>query len=163
MGRARTRGAAAVLAGAAALLACAGQGATPAAPARGGPPTFAFSVMDLRDAALNARDLDTAAGAYAENAEVIDADTGLVVLRGRADVRTAHARFLAACPDARLEILDRAYGEQERVVADLERVRCRIGGQPVETRVRYEIDQGTIVRVLQHGSPLFPSIPGRLP
>ena len=162
MGRARTRGAAAVLAGAAALLACAGQGGTPDAPARGAPPTFAFSVMDLRDAALNARDLDTAAGAYAEDAEVIDADTGLVLLRGRADIRTAHARFLAACPGARLEILDRAYGERERIVADLERVRCH-GGQPVQTRVRYEIDQGTIIRVLQHGSPLFPSIPGRLP
>lgn len=163
MGRARTRGTAAAIAGAAALLACGGKAGTPDAAARTAPPTFAFSVMDLRDAALNARDLDTAAGAYAEDAAVIDADTGLVLLRGRADIRTAHARFLAACPDARLEILDRAYGERERIVADLERVRCRVGGQPVETRVRYEIAQGTIVRVLQHGSPLFPSVPGRLP
>jgi hypothetical protein len=160
MGRASTTGTAAAIA--AALLACAGGGAKPDAPAKSAPPTFAFSVMDLRDSALNARDLDTAAGAYAENAEVIDAETGLVLLRGRDDIRTAHERFLAACPDARLEILDRAYGEDARIVADLERVRCR-GGQPVETRVRYEIDRGTIVRVLQHGSPLFPAIPGRLP
>ena len=138
---------------AAALLACAGEEA-PKPPAEDRR-TFAFSVMELRDAALNGRDLDTAAGAYAENAEVIDADTAAVLLRGRAAIRTAHARFLAACPDARVDILDRAYAEQGRIVADLERVRCR-GGQPVESRVRYEIDRGTIVRVLQHGSPLFP-------
>jgi hypothetical protein len=153
---ARTRTAAAV-ATAAALLACAGK-AEPAAPKQGAS-TFAFSVMDLRDSALNAHDLDTAAAAYAENAEVIDAGTGLVVLRGRAEIRQAHARFLAACPDARVDILDRAYAEQARIVADLERVRCR-GGAPAESRVRYEIDRGTIVRVLQDGSPLFPVIPG---
>lgn len=139
-----------------ALLACAGK-AEP--PPKAGAATFAFSVMDLRDSALNAHDVGTAAGAYAENAEVIDAGTGLVVLRGRAEIRTAHARFLAACPDAHLDILDRAYAEQARIVADLERVRCR-GGSPVETRVRYEIAGDTIVRVLQDGSPLFPAVPG---
>lgn len=140
---------------AAALLACAGRAKPPPEPL----PPLAFSVMDVRDSALNGRDLDTAAGAYAEGAVVIDADSGLVVLRGRAEIRTAHARFLAACPDARLEILDRAYAEQGRIVADLERIRCR-GGQPVESRVRYEIDRGSIVRVLEAGSPLFPAIPG---
>ncbi len=154
--RASRTGTAAAIAGAA-LLACAGKTEAPAA--KPGATTFAFSVMDLRDSALNAHDLDTAAAAYAENAEVIDAGTGLVVLRGRAEIRQAHARFLAACPDARVDILDRAYAEQARIVADLERVRCR-GGPPVETRVRYEIDRGTIVRVLQDGSPLFPAIPG---
>ncbi len=157
MGRARTRGTAAAIASAAALLACAGKTAAP--PPKPGAATFAFSVMDLRDSALNAHDLDTAAGAYAENAEVIDAGTGLVMLRGRAEIRQAHARFLAACPDARVDILDRAYAEQARIVADLERVRCR-GGPPAESRVRYEIDRGTIVRVLQDGSPLFPVVPG---
>ncbi len=157
MGRASRTGAAAAIAIAASLLACAAREPSPAAKA--GAQTFAFSVMDLRDSALASHDLDTAAAAYAENAEVIDAATGLVVLRGRAEIRQAHARFLAACPDARIDILDRAYAEQARIVADLERVRCR-GGPPVETRVRYEIDRGTIVRVLQTGSPLFPAIPG---
>ena len=152
MGR-KTATAAAV---AAALLACAGK---PQAP-QGQPANLAFTVLDVRDSALNAHDLATAAGAYAEGAEVIDAETGLVVLRGRSEIRNAHARFLAACPDARLDILDRAYGNQARIVADLERVRCRKGGQPIESRVRYEIDQGAIVRVLQDGSPLFPAIPG---
>lgn len=155
MGRARSSAVVAVAA-AAALLACGGKAKPPPAPPL---PPLAFSVMDVRDSALNGRDLDTAAGAYAEDAVVIDADTGLVVLRGRAEIRTAHARFLAACPDARLEILDRAYAEQGRIVADLERIRCR-GGQPVESRVRYEIDRGSIVRVLAAGSPLFPAIPG---
>jgi hypothetical protein len=155
MGRVRTKGTAAAIA--AALLACV---ATPEAPpAHTDTRNFSFSVMDVRDSAINAHDLDTAAGAYAPNAEVIDAGTGLVVLRGRAEIRNAHARFLAACPDARLDILDRAYAEQGRIVADLERVRCR-GGPPSESRVRYEIDRATIVRVLQDGSPLFPAVPG---
>ncbi len=158
MGRARTSTAAGAIA--AALVACAGAKEPP--PAKPGSQTFAFSVMDVRDSALNARDVDTAARAYAENAEVIDAATGLVVLRGRAQIRTAHARFLAACPDARIDILDRAYAAQARIVADLERVRCR-GAQPAESRVRYEIDRGSIVRVLQDGSPLFPAIPGATP
>ncbi len=156
MGRADARGIAAGIAAAAALLACGGAGKAPAAPAS---QNLSFSVMDVRDSALNGRDVETAAAAYAEGAVVIDADTGLVVLRGRAEIRTAHARFLAACPDARIDILDRAYAEQGRIVADLERVRCR-GGPPVETRARYEIDRGSIVRVLEAGSPLFPAIPG---
>jgi hypothetical protein len=157
MERARTTATAAAIA--AALLACGGKPQAPAAPPA---PNLAFSVMDVRDSALNGRDLDTAAAAYAEDAVVLDADTGLLVLRGRAEIRSAHARFLAACPDARLEILDRAYGEGGRIVADLERVRCR-GGQPVESRVRYEIVRGSIVRVLAAGSPLFPGIPGLRP
>ncbi len=156
MGRASRTGTAAAIAGAAALLACAAKEAPAAKPAT---QSFAFSVMDLRDSALNAHDVDTAAAAYAENAEVIDAGSGLVVLRGRAEIRQAHARFLSACPGARVDILDRAYAEQARIVADLERVRCR-GGPPTETRVRYVIDRGAIVRVLQDGSPLFPAIPG---
>ncbi|HEX9050503.1 MAG TPA: nuclear transport factor 2 family protein [Anaeromyxobacter sp.] len=155
-GRASARGTAAAIAGAAALLACAGRHGPPPNP---GAATFAFSVMDLRDSALNAHDVATAASAYADRAEVIDAGSGLVVLRGREEIRRAHARFLAACPDAHVDILDRAYAEQARIVADLERVRCR-GGPPVETRVRYEIAGDTIVRVLQDGSPLFPAIPG---
>jgi hypothetical protein len=156
MGRRTTATAAA----AAALLACAGKPQTPPQGPQGPPANLAFSVLDLRDSALNAHDLATAAGAYAEGAEVIDAETGLVVLRGRSEIRNAHARFLAACPDARLDILDRAYGDQARIVADLERVRCRRDGPPIESRVRYEIDRGAIVRVLQDGSPLFPVIPG---
>ncbi len=152
MGRASTTATAAAIA---ALVACGGKAKPPPVEI----PPLAFSVMDVRDSALNGRDLDTAAGAYAENAVVVDAGSGLVILRGRAEIRGAHARFLAACPDARLEILDRAYAEHGRIVADLERVRCR-GGQPVETRVRYEIDRGSIVRVLEADSPLFPAIPG---
>ncbi len=158
MGRARTGVAAGALA--AALTACVT--APPPTPSHVDTRNFSFTVMDVRDSALNAHDLDTAAGAYAPNAEVVDAESGLVLFRGRAEIRNAHARFLAACPDARLDILDRAYAEQGRIVADLERVRCR-GGPPVESRVRYEIDRGTIVRVLEHGSPLFPGIPGLAP
>ncbi len=133
MGRARRTRIAAGIAAAAALLACGGKDRAPAAPAS---QNLSFSVMDVRDSALNGRDVDTAAAAYAEDAVVIDAGSGLVVLRGRAEIRQAHARFLAACPDARIDILDRAYAEQGRIVADLERVRCR-GAPPVETRVRY--------------------------
>ena len=62
--------------------------------------------------------------------------------------------FLAACPAARIEVLDRAYGERGRLVADVERVHCR-GSAPVEGRVRYEIDEGAIVRVLERNSPPF--------
>lgn len=158
--RARTARNAAAIAAAAGLLACAGTAEAPAAPqdAR----NFAFSVMEVRDSALRGHDLDAAAGAYAENAEVVDAASGLVILRGRADVRRAHERFLAACPDLRLDVLDRAFADGGRIVADLLRVRCR-GGPPMESRIRYEIDRGTIVRVLQDGCPLFPAIPGRLP
>jgi hypothetical protein len=157
MGRARTGAAAAAIA--AALAGCVTAQETPA---HVDTRNFSYTVMDVRDAALNARDLDTVANAYAPDAVVVDAETGLVLLRGRAEIRSAHARFLAACPDARLDVLDRAYAEQGRIVADLERVRCR-GGPPAESRVRYEIDRGTIVRVLQQGSPLFPGIAGLAP
>ncbi len=136
------------------LAACSGRHAAPAAPAKGDRRDFAFQVLELRDAALNAHDLDAAAAAYAVNAEVIDADTATVVLRGRAEIRAAHARFLEACPRARLEVLDRAYGEAGRIVADLQRVHCD-RPPPVDGWVRYEISAGSIVRVLKHRSPPF--------
>jgi hypothetical protein len=151
MGRIRTAGTAGALA---ALLACAGPREAPGPPAAAERRYYGFLVLELRDAALNAHDLDAAANAYAVNAEVIDADSGAVVLRGREAIQAAHARFLAACPAARIEVLDRAYGDGGRVVADVERVHCR-GAPPVEGRIRYEIDQGSIVRVLTRGSPPF--------
>jgi hypothetical protein len=154
MGRATTTGRAAAIAGAA-VLACAGAQGPPVAPPPSPDRQFSYSVMDLRDSALNAHDLDTVAAAYAEDAEVIDAETGLAVLHGRAEIRRAHERFLRACPGARVEVLDRAFASEGSIVADLERIHCR-DGRAVEGRVRYEIRKGTIVRVLQHGSPLFP-------
>ncbi len=138
------------------MLACASSREPPAAQPASPDRQLSYSVMDFRDSALNAHDLETAAAAYAEDAEVIDAETGLAILRGRAEIRRAHERFLRACPGARIEVLDRAYAEEGSVVADLERIRCR-DARTVEGRVRYAIRKGTIVRVLQHGSPLFPS------
>jgi nuclear transport factor 2 (NTF2) superfamily protein len=128
-------------------------------PARPPPPppspaVLAYQVLDVRDAALNARDPDTAARAYAEGAIVIDADRAAIVLRGRAEIREAHARFLEACPRARVEVLDRSFGEQGRIVTDVERVRCG-WDDPVQGWVRYEIAGGTILRVLKHRSPPF--------
>jgi hypothetical protein len=111
-------------------------------------------VLDVRDAALNARDLDTAAGAYASGAVVIDADQSAIVLRGRDEIRAAHARSRDACPRARIEVLDRSYAEQGRIVTDVERVRCN-WNDPVEGWVRYEIVGGAIVAVLKHRSPPF--------
>lgn len=144
----------ALAAAALALLACAGPDAAPNAPVKGDRRYYAFQVLEVRDAALNAHDLDATARAYAVNAEVIDAETGAVVLRGRDEIRAAHARFLAACPRARVEVLDRAYAERGRIVADVERVHCD-RSPPVEGTVRYEIAEGSIVRVLKHRSPPF--------
>ena len=151
MTRARTARTAAALA---ALLACSGRHAGPDAPAQGERPHFAYQVLELRDAALNAHDLDAAARAYAVNAEVIDADLAKVVLRGRDEIRAAHARFLEACPRARIEVLDRSYQERGRYVTDVERVHCD-RPPPVDGWVRYEIAEGTIVRVLKRSSPPF--------
>jgi hypothetical protein len=111
-------------------------------------------VLELRDAALNARDVDAAAQAYAADAEVIDAGTGTVVLRGRDEIRGAHARFLAACPQARVEVVDRAYAEGGRIVADVVRVHCD-RSPPTDGWVRYEVAGRSIVRVLKHRSPPF--------
>jgi ketosteroid isomerase-like protein len=115
---------------------------------------LAYQVLDVRDAALDARDLETVARAYAPDAVVIDADRGAIVLRGRAEIREAHARFLDACPRARVEVLDRSYAEQGRIVTDVERVRCD-WNEPVQGWVRYEISGGAILRVLKHRSPPF--------
>lgn len=117
-------------------------------------PPLAYQVLEVRDAALNARDVDTAALAYAPDAVVIDADRAAIVLRGRAEIREAHARYLDACPRARVEVLDRSFAEQGRIVADVQRVRCD-WTEPVEGWVRYEISGGAILRVLKHRSPPF--------
>jgi hypothetical protein len=111
-------------------------------------------VLAIRDSALNAHDLEAAANAYAANAVVVDADTSAVVLRGREQIREAHARFLEACPRARVEVLDRAYSEGGRLVTDVQRVHCD-RPPPVEGWVRYEVAGGAIVRVLKHRSPPF--------
>jgi hypothetical protein len=143
----------AALLAALALAACAGA-QSPAKPAPGAAAFYAAQVLELRDAALNAHDADGAAAAYAVDAVVIDAYSGAVVLRGRAAIREAHARFLAECPRARLEVLDRVYDEQARIVSGLERVRCdRPPG--IEGQVRYEFAGGAIVRVLKQRSPPF--------
>jgi hypothetical protein len=139
----------------AALLcaACAGAGRQPApdaAPAA----SYGAQVLELRDAALVARDLDGAARAYDPDAIVVDADSGQVVLRGRAEIRAAHAQFFRLCPRARLDVLDRSYQERGRIVTDVERVTCERGA-PVQGWVRYEISGGAIVRVLKHRSPPF--------
>jgi hypothetical protein len=136
------------------LAACAGPHAAPNAPVKGDRRHYAWQVMEMRDAALNAHDLEMAARAYAPDAEVTDAATGAVVLRGREEIRAAHARFLEVCPKARIEVLDRFFAERGRYVTDVERVHCgRL--PPIEGRVRYEIAEGAIVRVLKHRSPPF--------
>lgn len=108
----------------------------------------------MRDAALNARDPDTAAQAYAPDAVVIDAERAAIVLRGRAEIREAHARFLDACPRARVDVLDRTFDAGGRIVTDVERVRCTFDA-PVQGWVRYELEGGAILRVLKHRSPPF--------
>jgi hypothetical protein len=150
----RARTAATSLAAAALLAACSGSRAASGPPAEGEPRHFAFQVLDLRDAALNARDADGAARAYAADALVIDADSATVVLQGRDAIRAAHARFLAACPRARMEVLDRSYANGGRLVIDVARVHCD-RPPPVEGWVRYEISGGSIVRVLKRRSPPF--------
>jgi hypothetical protein len=142
-----------VAAAAALLAACGGDRAAKAPPAPG-ERSYSFQVLEIRDSALNARDLDAAALAYAVDAVVIDAGTGAVVLRGRAEIRAAHARFLDACPRARIEVVDRVFAEVGRVVADVERVHCD-WRPPVEGWVRYEVIGGAIVRVLKQRSPPF--------
>jgi hypothetical protein len=136
------------------LAACGGPHVAPNPPVKGDRRYFAYQVMEVRDAALNAHDLEMAARAYAPDAEVIDAATATVVLRGREEIRAAYARFLERCPRARVEVLDRSYAERGRYVTDVERVHCdRL--PPVEGRVRYEIAEGSIVRVLKHHSLPF--------
>jgi hypothetical protein len=143
---------------AAALALCAacatGSGRTPEGQPAPAKDAFAFQVLGIRDAALNAHDLEAASNAYAANAVVVDADTSAVVLRGREQIRDAHARFLEACPRARVEVLDRVYAEGGRIVTDVQRVHCD-RPPPVEGWVRYEISGGAIVRVLKHRSPPF--------
>jgi hypothetical protein len=147
--------AAGALAALAALAACSGRhGAASHPPGKGDPRYYAYQVLELRDAALNAHDLEAAARAYAADAEVIDADTAKVVLRGREAIRGAHARFLDTCPRGRVEVLDRSYAERGRYVTDVERVHCD-RPPPVDGWVRYEIAGGAIVRVLKHASPPF--------
>ena len=96
----------------------------------------------------------TSIGALEERVMALDADTGKVVLRGREEIRAAHARFLRLCPKARIEVRERSYQERGRIVNDAERVHCG-RAPPVDGWVRYEIAEGTIVRVLKHASPPF--------
>ena len=151
----RARAGAAIAAALSLLAACGGPRSAANPQAKGDKRHFAWQVMEVRDAALNAHDLETAARAYAPEAEVIDAEKGTVVLRGRDDIRAAHARFLQACPRARVEVLDRTYTERGRYVTDVERVHCDRRLAPVEGWVRYEIAEGSIVRVLKLRSPPF--------
>jgi hypothetical protein len=149
-----TRAARAASIAAVLVAACAGPRDPSGPPAKRDRRYYAFQVLELRDAALNAHDLEMAARAYAPHAEVIDAATATVVLRGREQIRAAHARFLEACPRGRVEVLDRWYAERGRYVTDVERVHCgRL--PPVEGKVRYEIAEGAIVRVLKVRSPPF--------
>jgi hypothetical protein len=137
-----------------ALAACAHEAGAPRAAPAAAPPAYAFQVLEVRDAALNARDPEAAAMAYAVDAVVVDDEVKAVVLRGRAEIRAAHARFLEQCPRARIELLERTFAEQGRVVVDVERVRCN-WSDPVEGWVRYRIEGGAIVGVLKHRSPPF--------
>ena len=133
----------------AALLACSGK-------QQAGPDRryYALQVLEIRDAALNAHDLDTATRAFAVDAIVIDADTNRIVLRGREEIRAAHARFFELCPRGRVEVLDRSYQERGKIVTDAERVHCG-PGRTVDGWVRYEIAEGAIIRVLKRASPPF--------
>jgi hypothetical protein len=115
---------------------------------------LSYQVLTLRDAALNARDPDAAAKAYAPDAVVIDADTNTVVLRGREQIREAHARFLAACPRARIEASERTYAPETGVVSDVVRSFC---ARPpaIDGWARYQLAKGAIVGVLKHRVPAF--------
>jgi hypothetical protein len=147
----RARPSIAAAAALAALLACSSK---PKAPAEADRRYYALQVLEIRDAALNAHDLDTATRAFAVDAIVIDADTNQIVLRGREEIRAAHARFFELCPRGRVEVLDRSYQERGKIVTDAERVRCG-PGRTVDGWVRYEIAEGAIIRVLKRASPPF--------
>jgi hypothetical protein len=124
----------------------------PAAPAP--ERAISYQALSLRDAALNARDVDAAAKAYAPDAVVIDADTNTVVLKGRDQIREAHARFLAACPRARIEATERNYAPETGVVSD--RVRSFCDRPPaIDGWARYQLAKGAIVGVLKHRVPAF--------
>jgi hypothetical protein len=127
------------------------------APPKPQPPpdrALSYQVLSLRDAALNARDAVAAARAYAPDAVVIDADTNTVVLRGREQIREAHARFLAACPRARVEATERSYAPETGIVSDVVRSFC---GRPpaIDGWARYQLADGAIVGVLKHRMPAF--------
>jgi hypothetical protein len=140
----------------AALAACASAPPKPQEPS----PDRALStqVLSLRDAALNARDAEAAASAYALDVVVIDADTNTIVLRGRDQIREAHARFLAACPRARVEATERSYAPESRVVTDVVRSFC---ARPpaIDGWARYQLAGGAIVGVLKHRMPAFGDLP----
>ncbi|HEX9241345.1 MAG TPA: nuclear transport factor 2 family protein [Anaeromyxobacter sp.] len=120
--------------------------------------TFSYQALSLRDAALNAHDADAAARVYAVDALVVDADSGQIVLRGRDQIREAHARFLAACPRARIEATERAYAEETRLVLDVVRTWCD-RPPPIDGWARYQITGGSIVGVLKHAVPAFGELP----
>jgi hypothetical protein len=119
---------------------------------------LSYQVLSLRDAALNARDAEAAARAYAPDAVVIDADTNTVILHGREQIREAHARFLAACPRARVEATERSYDPESRIVTDVVRSFC---ARPpaIDGWARYQLAGGAIVGVLKHRMPAFGDLP----
>jgi ketosteroid isomerase-like protein len=136
------------------LLAACATTQEPKPPAPAPERALCYQVLSLRDAALNARDADAAAKAYAVDAVVIDADTNTVVLKGREQIREAHARFLAACPRSRIEATERTYAPETGVVSDVVRSFC---ARPpaIAGWARYQLAKGAIVGVLKHRVPAF--------
>ena len=132
------------------FLACAGpQVAPPQQPLRGERPFRALQLLDARDFSLNAHDAPGAAARYAPDAEIVSAESGAVV-RGREAIQRDLKELFARCPGFSIDVLERTFSEEGRVVTGVERIRCRRGAESTQS-VRYEIGDAGILRVWTRG------------
>jgi hypothetical protein len=131
------------------FLACAGpQVPPPQKPVRGERPYRSLQLLDARDYSLNAHDAAGAAAQYAPDAEVVSAGGGAV--RGREAIERDLRELFARCPSFSIDVLERTFSEEGRVVTGVERVRCRRGAESTQS-VRYEIGDAGILRVWTRG------------
>jgi hypothetical protein len=141
-----------VLVAASALsLACAAPQPVPEKPVRGERPYRALQLLEARDFHLNAHDAAGAAAQYAADVEVVSAATGAVIARGREAIERDLRELFAQCPAFSIDVLERSFSEQGRVVTGVERIRCRRGAESMQT-VRYQIGDAGIERVWTRGS-----------
>ena len=130
------------------FLACAGpQVAPPQQPLRGERPFRALQLLDARDFSLNAHDAAGAAVRYAPEAEIVSASG---VVRGREAIERDLRELFARCPAFSIDVLERTFSEEGRVVTGVERIRCRRGAESTQS-VRYEIGDAGILRVWTRG------------
>jgi hypothetical protein len=131
-------------------LACAGpQVPPPQKPVRGEHPFRALQLLDARDFSLNAHDAAGAAARYAPDAEIVSAG-GAAVVRGREAIERDLRELFARCPGFSIDVLERTFSEEGRVVTGVERIRCRRGAESMQA-VRYEIGDAGILRVWTRG------------